>query len=849
MKPSCIFSLMNVLMISTLACSKPEPPEYLDEDDFPADTKEFCIYNAMSYDGKPDEETFLKDKISPISLIYEAFLLGDDKELDMEKVQTQIDLVKVTGGNTVSTDIEEWYSSKTGDEMKAGFTTLFDKFKEAIPGCNIGNYGIPVSDLNVLRYNPNMAGKTEDEIIARWKSGSEKRMKVAEVCDVLYPSLYAMNPDIARYVQDLDITVNYIRENFPNKKIVGYLWPQYYNLASNEYYQQFISKDDWTTILEACYERLDGVIIWSHGKDENNVPVKWSDPRVQEIYAATKAFISKHYDNIKIDVANGSGEGDYTRVPEEFTMWEDLNFTNTPDDLLKFGLQPINYAVETVFSEKDPVDGVYEPILPRITKLGESVTRTVLINPKSWISDRSTNNAAMVERFKNIYETFKAANSTAPIGYVGIGPTQLTQLAGWSDYETDFARKDSWLRYAVEPTRVLRQYADALYVDVTMIDDDLDFWKSDCSLVFEEARRELPAGKKIYACIGAVYYGNRKLESCYVDIFKPIKEETWLEALEYLYLRCDGIVILGNCPESDPVEYSESIGMMKATKTFYENHKSVIDKTLPDSPISGSEIPVFSDEDQPPVEYRESIVNGGFEDELVPSSTDPAVHGTALVRPLRLAGFFDRTAQTTFPKVTSGTTVPDGTWFHRCNNNKWFWFTYIDDTSMTYSGSDAQTPIAHTGTKSAVLYPTVCANTSYFADHADNLEHLFSLAQTLALDDSKVYELTFWYNRPTTAWQNQANNIEELIVGIVSSTGANKNTDTTYEQTITLDKSGEWVKCSVTFDLPEIIGNNPGISFNKCAIHFNPVPVTGPDGGILKCIVNIDDVTLEEANQ
>ena len=68
----------------------------------------------------------------------------------------------------------------------------------------------------------------------------------------------------------------------------------------------------------------------------------------------------------------------------------------------------------------------------------------------------------------------------------------------------------------------------------------------------------------------------------FADAYKPIKEATWLNALEYLYRRCDGIVIIGNCQKNDPIEYSEDLGLMKATKTFYENHKNIIDKTLPE---------------------------------------------------------------------------------------------------------------------------------------------------------------------------------------------------------------------------------------------------------------------------
>ena len=656
--------------------------------------------------------------------------------------------------------------------------------------------------------------------------------------------LYAMNPDIDQYISDLDVTVNYIRENFPDKKIVGYLWPQYYNLESNEYYQQFMTTDVWMKMLEACYERLDGVVIWSHGKGENGEDVAWTDGRVQDIYNTTKQFISNHAANIKLDTSEQSG--DITREPSEFYVYECLNFTNTPDDLLKFGLQPINYVKEADLSEKDPdvlaPGEPNPPVLSRITKVGESVTRPVLINQSTWIGDRSSNNAAMVERFKSVYETFHAANDVTTIGYKGVGPTALTALLLGS-YETEFARMDSWLRYAVEPTRVLRQYADILYLDVVMVNDDIELWKSDTRTVLEEARNGLPAGKKIYACIGAVY-NHRKAD--FPKAYQPVDEEILLEAMEFLYLRCDGIVLIGNCQDSDPVTYSENISVMKAAKTFYENHKAVIDKTLPDEPIIGTEIPEFSDEDLPPVELREEILNGGFEEEITPHSVSPVVHTNALVRPLRLAGFFNTTSMSTFPDATAGTTVPDGTWFHRCSNNSWFWFTYIDDTELQYTGGG--TPIAHTGTKSAVVY-TAFGATSQYADHKDNMEHLFSLAQTLSLDDTKTYKLTFWYNRPALVWgtSNVAanlNNIEEMRVGIVSSTGATNTTDTTYEETITLDKSGNWVECSVTFDLPKIISENPGISFGKCAIHFNPVPVLNESGQTVKCLVNIDDVSL-----
>ena len=77
-------------------------------------------------------------------------------------------LLKSVSSNyqTVSTDIEAWYSNKTDEEIKTGLKTVFDAFKKEIPSCTVGNYGIPVSDLNVFRYNRT---EPEEEIIKLWK--------------------------------------------------------------------------------------------------------------------------------------------------------------------------------------------------------------------------------------------------------------------------------------------------------------------------------------------------------------------------------------------------------------------------------------------------------------------------------------------------------------------------------------------------------------------------------------------------------------------------------------------------------------------------------------------------------
>ena len=853
-----ITSLLAIAaLLLTAACTKPETdrPAYIpDEEEEQGSSREFYIFDCWSaYKGKPDDMS--ADKFSKCQLIYEASLLDDNDELDEAKVKQQVQLAKLTGVGVISTDIEAWYSTKDGEGIKAGLSQVFNEFRKGIPGCVVGNYGVPVADLNVRRYSASSKNRTEEEIQAEWISSSQKRMPVAEVSDALFPSMYTHTDGsgadpITQYEKDVKLTADYIRSNFPDKKIYAYIWPQFYNLHTSpvDTYQQFMTKDQWARVLEVCYENFDGVILWCHGKGPDGEAVAWSDSRVQEVYAATKNFVSKYYDNIA--VAAGAKGGDVEVVPTEFEMFANLGFNNTPRNLLKYGLQPINLIKESEVSEADKVDGVLPPDFSKIKHVAKNASLPVVFLQSTWISDRSTNNPAMVQRFADITAAFKSENKDVTLGYRGVGPTALTELAAWNDYSTEYARKDSWLRYAVEPCRALRGSADVICPVVTLINDDLDYWKSDCMSVFEEARMDNP-GKKIYACLGTMYYGNPNKEGGFADMFTPIKEETLIQVLEYLYLRCDGIILFDNSTKETKVDYSENLGFMKALAKFYANHKSVIDIKLPTSVAEEDDIPPYEDvedgedvEDEGEKVYRESITNGGFEDDITPVTQTPALHTNAINKLVRLKGYFDTTAATSQPTTASGTLVPDGTWFHRCSNNSWYWFSYVDDTEN--KGVNGHNPVAHTGTKSLALYSVDKAADDKYSSHADNMKHLFGAGQTLALNDAKKYTLKFWWYRPEKAWSSSMlNSATRIVVGIVSSTGATQMTDYTWEQEVELSSTATWTECSVTFDLPAIIEANPGKSFEKCAIFINLVPEINLDTKqTVRCIVNIDDVEM-----
>ena len=101
--------------------------------------------------------------------------------------------------------------------------------------------------------------------------------------------------------KDVQTTVAEIRKRYPDKKIIGYLWPQYYSASNSPYFKQFIDAGRWQKMLEISSKYMDGVIIWSDKRDENHQIVRWNDPRIQAIMRATKSFIAAHPKDIAVE--------------------------------------------------------------------------------------------------------------------------------------------------------------------------------------------------------------------------------------------------------------------------------------------------------------------------------------------------------------------------------------------------------------------------------------------------------------------------------------------------------------------------------------------------------------------
>lgn len=770
--------------------------------------KTFGLYDAMAFPGKPN---LTSEGLLPVFLMYEAALTKVDPNtdrvvLDMDKINEQAVLAANFPHVMVSTDIESWFGDSSVDqyEMFSRFSSMFDVFRAKNPDVVIGNYGIAPSALCVYRYYD--GGQTEDAVLVqKWKTNNQKRWKSIDAGDVIMPVVYIAEPNITSWVRDLNITVEEIRKYNTDKKIIVYIWPQYYDKPDSPYNREVIDPDIWRQLLEAVYEVCDGAIIWSGTSDKDGNPVRWNSTEVQAVWNETKNFINAHKENM-IE-PEPEPEWIINENPDKtFKLFGAINYSGTPN-LDSEGIHTIRLIPEKDISVGLDDAGIYEPDLEKIESLAQSLSTgsefPVCITGGTWIRDRTSNTEAMIDRYELVSRIFKDNNENNPLGFFQVAPSNLSGLR--TSNSNFYVNLSNWMHGATMPTRPLREYADYLVPASYIVDDDTIQWKKEFYLTVEEAKLNDPQ-KPIYAYFYTDYFNQA---ANFPDAYKPIKESTWMTMLEAAYKMCDGVVMIN----IGTTAWNDDFGFWTATKKFIENHKDHIE--MPERwNVEGN-----------------IIQNGSFEDVITPSS-EQTTFGLTCLAPLNCQGFFDdlsrNDGRTPAAPIVN---VPDYVWFERGTTQHECRLYPVDHKS--YSGNRA------------MAIHNVGGNTSN-ATAATNGWMYHNLAQRISLDDTKAYELTFYVQRDYL-YRNLDNLVDNLYVGVVSSTDAKPQTNHTYYEKVFLPDNEAWGKISVTFDLPAIIAGAPGKSFETSAIFI--ALQTSWDAEISKtrqAIVYVDDISLVE---
>lgn len=524
--------------------------------------KKFELYDAMNYVGKPD---LSKEGLLPILLIYEAHLTTQDPNdqygivLDMDKIQTHVDIAKYTNQKIICTDIEHWYGDRNINsvELEKRFTKLFNTFKNQLTDIEISNYGVAPSALCVTRFYDN--GKTEAPLLLeRWKKNNQKRWDVAKTVDYFAPSVYIAEPNIESWINDLKITVDEIRKFDPEKKLIVYIWPNYYDKPGSPYFKEFVSPDIWEKMLEAVYEYCDGAIIWSSSLDKNKQRVSWNDPNVQAFMEVTRRFVKKYSDHLVQPPKEPKLPSSNTFAGKDFTL---LGAVRGPGSsgMSSYGINPIRIISDVELSLEKDGSGICLPDSIKITAFANSINKkevelSTLILSSNWMSDRIKDNGKMLDRFEMVQRIYKKHNNVNKLCF---HYDITTTLNSQRKNNTSFLRNvTNWMHSFVVPTRLLSQYTDVMMCAGTIINEDVNAWERDFRITVAEARKLSPQ-KLLYAYMQPVYTEKGGGE---------IASETWFRMLEIVYELCDGAVI-------DSDSWGDSVNFCRATDAFLKKYK------------------------------------------------------------------------------------------------------------------------------------------------------------------------------------------------------------------------------------------------------------------------------------
>lgn len=240
--------------------------------------KDFKVFNALLFKDIPNLNKY---GFSEINMIYEDGVISTNyhrkkgdfawRFVDFKKIEERA--VKSRENSQIPTvlDVEYWghllYNAKTKEQAEDLFLQLIRLYRANDPN----------SLVSVFHY-----GAISERIY--------------NASNVVYPCYYTHGTNRNEWVAMVKNGIAAIKKRSKDLPIYVFIWPQYnpvpkkHNLG-----YKFVEPDFWRLQLETLYPLCDGVIIWSHYRDENGKEIYFNEkmPWFQE----TLKFIKKY--NIK----------------------------------------------------------------------------------------------------------------------------------------------------------------------------------------------------------------------------------------------------------------------------------------------------------------------------------------------------------------------------------------------------------------------------------------------------------------------------------------------------------------------------------------------------------------------
>lgn len=229
------------------------------------------LYDHLLYQNKPDLSSVLNTKfigINAPALYSGGVTQAMPTQAKVQQVAQSIDPVLYP---LVMLDVEHWPMPANVQNL----VTIGQWFKAALPsGVKFGFYSMaPIRD-----YWRSLNPASQD--FKNWQADNTKMQPLANVVDVLFPSLYTFYPDRAGWVKYATANVNEAKRIAGGKPVIPYLWPHYHE--SNAAMQgAALLGSYWRLQLDQVQSLgLTSAVIWGgYQKPWNENACWWTDTK------------------------------------------------------------------------------------------------------------------------------------------------------------------------------------------------------------------------------------------------------------------------------------------------------------------------------------------------------------------------------------------------------------------------------------------------------------------------------------------------------------------------------------------------------------------------------------------
>ena len=249
----------------------------------------FKVFEDINYRNHPNLQAM---GMEPLKIHYESAFFKDRRPQGAhENLNVSIpyplpDLSKVAevarnSPQTSCVDIERYWNSfrMNGDEeinnrAIVAYETIMRAYMDNLPKGHVAGL---YSTLPIRSYWPVINGTTD-----LWKKTNDKFAGVAEMVDILFPSIYTFYTDSAqdqsRYLQYGMAQISEAKRLAPDKPCIPFLWPQFHS-GDDQFKGRPVPAKYFRRQLDMCREHADGVVIWTLSSTKNtpftNIPDWW----------------------------------------------------------------------------------------------------------------------------------------------------------------------------------------------------------------------------------------------------------------------------------------------------------------------------------------------------------------------------------------------------------------------------------------------------------------------------------------------------------------------------------------------------------------------------------------------